>query len=294
MVTTQSCWSRAFAGTLIFGKEAPDILAGLGALAVLARRASGEAGLGPRVCDRGRRQADRAVPVFLRPAAGGLDHPRRRRCAGEGAARAPAPTILESNFEPRRFFANHLDFQDQLDRWAEKVNGRSHRTIRGVPAERLAKERALRPLGRVSVDTDRRWVIEGAPAAVDPGRSQRLLAGPGALPGAASRSESHRPKSPRECSTRASRPPGTSGSSRAFRRSSTPTTRSELQSQRERRRQRHEVDVEQRPLSVYDAADRMSGATSELAHLFRALKAPAAARALPASGGAGAGGVLEL
>jgi transposase len=49
--------------------------------------------------------------------------------------------FLRSNFEPRRFFANHLDFQDQLDRWAKKVNGRSHRAIRGIPAERLAKER---------------------------------------------------------------------------------------------------------------------------------------------------------
>jgi transcriptional regulator with XRE-family HTH domain len=29
VVTTQSCWSRAFAGTLVFSKEAPDILYGL-------------------------------------------------------------------------------------------------------------------------------------------------------------------------------------------------------------------------------------------------------------------------
>lgn len=29
VVTTQSCWSRAFAGTLVFSKEAPDILWGL-------------------------------------------------------------------------------------------------------------------------------------------------------------------------------------------------------------------------------------------------------------------------
>jgi hypothetical protein len=29
VVTCQSCWSRAFAGTLVFSKEAPDILAGL-------------------------------------------------------------------------------------------------------------------------------------------------------------------------------------------------------------------------------------------------------------------------
>jgi hypothetical protein len=66
--------------------------------------------------------------------------------------------FLRSNFEPRRFFANHLDFQDQLDRWAEKVNGRTHRTIRGIPAERLAKERQQRPLGALRVETDRRWV----------------------------------------------------------------------------------------------------------------------------------------
>ena len=39
--------------------------------------------------------------------------------------------FLRSNFEPRWSFANHLDFQDQLDRWAEKVNSRTHRTIRG-------------------------------------------------------------------------------------------------------------------------------------------------------------------
>lgn len=66
--------------------------------------------------------------------------------------------FLRSNFEPRRFFANHLDFQDQLDRWAEKVNARAHRTIRGIPAERLTKERQQRPLGQVVLDTDRRWV----------------------------------------------------------------------------------------------------------------------------------------
>jgi hypothetical protein len=29
VVTCQSCWSRAFAGTLVLSKEAPDILAGL-------------------------------------------------------------------------------------------------------------------------------------------------------------------------------------------------------------------------------------------------------------------------
>ena len=57
----------------------------------------------------------------------------------------------------------------------------------------------------------------------------------------------------------------------------------ELERLRARRRQRHEVDVEIRPLSRYDAADPrlMAKTASELSHLFRSLKAPAAARALP-------------
>ena len=47
--------------------------------------------------------------------------------------------FMRSNFEPGRVFANHLDFQDRLDAWTEKANGRVHRTIRAVPAERLAR-----------------------------------------------------------------------------------------------------------------------------------------------------------
>jgi hypothetical protein len=130
--------------------------------------------------------------------------------------------FLESNFEPHRFFANHLDFQDQLDRWAEKANGRAHRTIRGVPAGRLAKERALRPLERVRIDTDRRWV-------------RRV---------------------PQQPLVRVDRNDYSLDPRRIFAGSQTivdPAHESELQGQRERRCQRHEVDVEQRPLSVYDA-----------------------------------------
>jgi hypothetical protein len=80
----------------------------------------------------------------------------RRRAAG---ASASVPSL---ELEPRRFFANHLDFQDQLDRWAEKVDGRAQRTIRGVPAKRLADERELRPLDDVALETDRRWVARVA------------------------------------------------------------------------------------------------------------------------------------
>ena len=63
-------------GTLVFSKEAPDILAGLA-------RAISRLGVRPEklVWDResaiaGGRQAERGVPVVLRPAAGRLDHPR--------------------------------------------------------------------------------------------------------------------------------------------------------------------------------------------------------------------------
>ena len=33
-------------------------------------------------------------------------------------------------------------FRPQLDAWTDKANGRLHRTIRAVPAERLTEERA--------------------------------------------------------------------------------------------------------------------------------------------------------
>ena len=61
---------------------------------------------------------------------------------------------MRSNFVPARRFANHLDFQDQLDAWCDRVNQRVHRTIRAVPAERLAEERTrMRPLPEQLPDT---------------------------------------------------------------------------------------------------------------------------------------------
>jgi hypothetical protein len=67
--------------------------------------------------------------------------------------------FMRSNFETGRSFANHLDFQDQLDTWSDIANGRVHRGIRAVPADRLAQERQQRPLGEVTLDTDRRSVL---------------------------------------------------------------------------------------------------------------------------------------
>ena len=71
--------------------------------------------------------------------------------------------FMRSNFEPGRVFANHLDFQDRLDAWTEKVNGRVHRTVRAVPAQRLVEEQGrMRPLPARMPDTDRRRVVRVA------------------------------------------------------------------------------------------------------------------------------------
>jgi hypothetical protein len=69
--------------------------------------------------------------------------------------------FMRSNFEPGRVFANHLDFQDRLDAWTEKVNGRVHRTVRAVPAERLVEEKTRMrslPAGGMP-NLDRRQVV---------------------------------------------------------------------------------------------------------------------------------------
>lgn len=50
---------------------------------------------------------------------------------------------LESNFEPGRSFADHLDFQLQMDTWFEKANMRTHKTLRARPIGRLAEEREV-------------------------------------------------------------------------------------------------------------------------------------------------------
>ena len=70
---------------------------------------------------------------------------------------------MRSNFEPGRVFANHVDFQDRLDAWTDRANGRVHRTIRAVPARRLLEERArMRPLPARMPDLDRRQVLRVA------------------------------------------------------------------------------------------------------------------------------------
>jgi transposase len=67
---------------------------------------------------------------------------------------------METNFEPGRRFANHLDFQLQLDAWFEKANGRTHKTLRCRPVDRLAEERSvMAPLPTRVLDLDERIVV---------------------------------------------------------------------------------------------------------------------------------------
>jgi hypothetical protein len=71
---------------------------------------------------------------------------------------------METNFEPGRQFANHLDFQLQLDVWFEKANSRTHKTLRCRPIDRLLEEReVMRPLPAHEPDLDRRWVTRVPP-----------------------------------------------------------------------------------------------------------------------------------
>jgi transposase len=252
VVTAELCWSRVVAGALIFSKEAPDILWGLG-------RCLERIGALPEklVCDReaaiaGGGRPTEAFASFCGQFGVGwviLD-------AGDAQAKGlleRSHRFMRTNFEPGRRFANPTDFQLQFDGWCEKVNTRVHRSVRAVPAERLVEEQGrMRPLPQVLPDTDRRMVVRVAQQpflridrndySIDPafaGRrvevrvSQRqvtaVVLDTGEIAGR------HR---------------------RSFAGGLTitdPAHQTELERQRARRRQRHEVDVEIRPLARYDA-----------------------------------------
>jgi transposase len=251
VVTAELCWSRVVAGALIFSKEAPDILWGLG-------RCLHRIGALPEklVWDReaaiaGGGRPTEAFASFCGQFGVGwviLD-------AGDAQAKGlleRSHRFMRTNFEPGRRFANPLDFQLQFDGWCEKVNTRVHRTVRAVPAERLVEEQGrMRPLPQVLPDTDRRMVVRVAQQpflridrndySIDPafaGRrvevrvSQRqvtaVVLDTGEIAGR------HR---------------------RSFAGGLTitdPAHQTELERQRTRRRQRHDVEVEVRPLARYD------------------------------------------
>jgi transposase len=252
VVTAELCWSRVIAGTLVFSKQAPDILWGLGRcldrIGALPEKLvwdregaihagggrpteefacfCGQLGVGWIILDAGDAQAK-----------GALERSHR---------------FMRTNFEPGRAFANEIDFQAQFDGWCGKVNGRVHRTIRAIPVERLIEEQGrMAPLPAAMPDCDRRFVtrvpqqpylrIDRNDYSIDPAFAGRrvevrvsqtqiaaLVLDTGELAGR------HR---------------------RVFAGGLTftdPAHQTELERQRERRRQRHEIDVEVRPLARYD------------------------------------------
>jgi transposase len=161
VVTCCSGYSRAGAGTLVFSKEAPDVLwamtenlAKLGALpqkAVWDREGAIHSGGG------------RPTEEFA-SLCGQFEFGWVILDPGDAQAKGMLERLhdfIEKSFEPARSFANELDYQHQLDGWfADRANARVHRTLRAVPAERLAAEREqMRPLPEQLPDLDRRWVI---------------------------------------------------------------------------------------------------------------------------------------
>jgi hypothetical protein len=251
VVTSEVCWSRSIAGTLIFCKEAPDILFGL------ARNLS-RLGVLPEklVWDResaigagGRPTVPFAAFCGQLPVGWVILEARDPQAKG---VLERSHRFMRSNFEPGRVFANHLDFQDRLDAWADKANSRVHRTTRAIPAERLLEEKTrMRPLPARMPDTDRRHVVR-VPAqpfiridrndySIDPvfvGRRVEVRV-----------SQTDVTAVVLDTGELAAR------HRRVFAGGLTitdPQHQTQLERQRHERRQRHQVDVEIRPLARYD------------------------------------------
>jgi len=158
-------YSRVGAGTLVFSKQAPDLLHGIGRCLQLlgglpetlvwdregALHAGGGRPTDPFAAFCGQL---RVGWRFLEP------HDPQSKGAVERLQ-----GFIETSFEPGRRFLNELDFQDQFDRWfSERANVRFHRTLRCRPLDRLPEElEAMRPQPQELPDTDRRFVTRVPP-----------------------------------------------------------------------------------------------------------------------------------
>jgi transposase len=252
VVTAELCWSRVITGALVFSKQAPDVLWAL-------TRCLGRIGALPEklVWDReGAIHAGGGRPTEEFAAfCGQLGVGWVILDPGDAQAKGVlerSHRFMRTNFEPGRRFANPLDFQLQLDGWCDRVNQRVHRTIRAVPAERHTEERVrMAPLPARLPDSDRRLVMrvpqqpylrfDRNDYSIDPafaGRRVELRA-----------SQTEVTAVVLDTGELACR------HRRCFAGGLTltdPAHQTELDRLRMRRRQRHEVDVEIRPLARYD------------------------------------------
>jgi transposase len=157
-------FSRAGAGALIFSKQTPDLLAGIA-------RCLWSLGALPQVLvwDRqaGLHARDGRPTEEFAGFCGELKVDWRFCEPADPQAKGAVERLqgfAETNFEPGRTFLNEVDFQDQLDGWFERVNARTHKTLRERPIDRLARELELMaPLPATPPDTDRRWVSRVPP-----------------------------------------------------------------------------------------------------------------------------------
>lgn len=153
-------YSRVGAGALVFSRQAGDVLWGMG-------RCLWALGALPRVlvCDReGCLHAGGGRPTESYAAFCGQLRVDWCFCEpGDPQAKGVVERLqgyIETNFEPGRRFANHLDFQLQLDEWFAKANSRTHKTLRCRPVDRLCEEHAaMAPLPTREPDLDERIVV---------------------------------------------------------------------------------------------------------------------------------------
>jgi transposase len=153
-------YSRAGAGALVFSRQAPDVLWGM------ARCLWSLGGI-PQLLlwDReGCLHAGGGRPTGSFAGFCGQLRTGRRFCEpADPQAKGVVERLqgyMETNFEPGRRFANHLDYQLQLDAWFAKANRRTHKTLRCRPVDRLAEERSvMAPLPDRELDLDERLVV---------------------------------------------------------------------------------------------------------------------------------------
>lgn len=242
-------YSRAGAGALVFSKEAPDVLWGMarclwsfGALPELMvwdREGCLHAG-------KGRPTETYAAFCGQLPVDWLFCEPADPQAKG---AVERLQGYLETNFEPGRRFANHLDFQGQLDDWFVRANARTHKTLRCRPVDRLVEERGvMRPLPEQQPDTDRRWVLR-----VPPDPHVRFDTNDYSLdPNLVGRRVEVRASQREIIAVALDTGELACRHERVFAKNRTVTALEHARALRARRRQADEDEVEVRPLAVYD------------------------------------------
>jgi transposase len=158
-------YARAGAGALVFSKEAPDLLYGIGdCLAKLGALPETLVWDREGALHAGDGRPSEAFAAFC----GQLRIDWRFLEPHDPQSKGVVERLqgyMETSFEPGRSFANELDYQEQLDRWfGERANLRFHRTLRCRPADRMAEElTVMRPLPERMPDVDRRLVTRVPP-----------------------------------------------------------------------------------------------------------------------------------